>query len=115
MAGVPIYEQGCRTSCHPDHRGLLSFHTSNKGGHRWRRLCLSRPAHPEGEDGRADLKYVHAVVDELANEVGEDTIFVVKSNRPPGRLHRSGSGWPTWAARRASSPTPSSTSRGQGG
>ena len=85
--GVPIYEQGL-----PDllsraiERGLLTFHTSNKEAVRGAALVFLALPTPEGEDGRADLKYVHAVVDELANEVGEDTIFVVKSTVPPGTV-----------------------------
>lgn len=85
--GVPIYEQGL-----PDllssatERGLLTFHTSNKEAVSGAALVFLALPTPEGEDGRADLKYVHAVVDELANEVGEDTIFVVKSTVPPGTV-----------------------------
>jgi UDPglucose 6-dehydrogenase len=71
---------------HATGRGLLSFHTSNKEAvHGAGFVFLALPT-PEGEDGRADLEYVHAVVDELANEVGEDTIFVVKSTVPPGTV-----------------------------
>jgi UDPglucose 6-dehydrogenase len=85
--GIPIYEQGL-----PDlisratERGLLSFHTSNKeaaGGAGFVFLALPTP---EAEDGRADLRYVHAVIDELANEVDENTLFVVKSTVPPGTV-----------------------------
>ncbi|MGH8952616.1 MAG: UDP-glucose dehydrogenase family protein [Acidimicrobiia bacterium] len=85
--GVPIYEQGL-----PDllsraiERDLLTFHTSNKEAVSGASLVFLALPTPEGEDGRADLKYVHAVVDELANEVGEDTIFVVKSTVPPGTV-----------------------------
>ena len=85
--GMPIYEQGLPDLLsHATGRGLLSFHTSNKEAvHGAGFVFLALPT-PEGEDGRADLKYIHAVVDELANEVGEDTIFVVKSTVPPGTV-----------------------------
>jgi UDPglucose 6-dehydrogenase len=82
---VPIYEQGL-----PDllgrgiERETISFHSSNVDavdGVALVFLCLPTP---ESEDGRADLTYVHAVIDELANEVAEDTLFVVKSTVPPG-------------------------------
>lgn len=82
---VPIYEQGL-----PDllsravDRGTISFHASNLDaveGVGMVFLCLPTP---ESEDGRADLSYVHAVVDELANQVSDDTLFVVKSTVPPG-------------------------------
>ena len=85
--GIPIYEQGLPDLLsHATGRGLLSFHDSNKEAvHGAGFVFLALPT-PEGEDGRADLKYVHAVVDELANEVGEATIFVVKSTVPPGTV-----------------------------
>jgi UDPglucose 6-dehydrogenase len=85
--GVPIYEQGL-----PDlisravHRGLLSFHNSNKEAVTGAKFVFLALPTPEGPDGRAELKYVHAVVDELANEVDEDTVFVVKSTVPPGTV-----------------------------
>ncbi|HSM44372.1 MAG TPA: nucleotide sugar dehydrogenase, partial [Acidimicrobiia bacterium] len=82
---VPIYEQGL-----PDllsravERETISFHNSNLDavdGVDMVFLCLPTP---ESEDGHADLTYVHAVIDELANEVGDETLFVVKSTVPPG-------------------------------
>jgi UDPglucose 6-dehydrogenase len=85
--GVPIYEQGL-----PDllsragQRGLLSFHTSNKEAVADAEFVFLALPTPEGDDGRADLKYVHAVIDELANEVDEDALFVVKSTVPPGTV-----------------------------
>jgi UDPglucose 6-dehydrogenase len=85
--GVPIYEQGL-----PDlmsravHRGLLSFHNSNKEAVTGAKFVFLALPTPEGPDGRAELKYVHAVVDELANEVDEETVFVVKSTVPPGTV-----------------------------
>jgi UDPglucose 6-dehydrogenase len=82
---VPIYEQGL-----PDllaraaDRDAISFHTSNLeaiAGADLIFLCLPTPESP---DGRADLTYVHSVIDELANEVGDDGLFVIKSTVPPG-------------------------------
>lgn len=82
---VPIYEQGL-----PDllsravERETISFHASNVDaveGVDMVFLCLPTP---ESEDGRADLSFVFAVIDELANEVADDTLFVVKSTVPPG-------------------------------
>lgn len=84
---VPIYEQGL-----PDlltrasERDLISYHASNvdaADGAQFVFLCLPTP---ESADGRADLRYIHAVVDQLATEVREDTIFVVKSTVPPGTV-----------------------------
>ncbi|HEX6220661.1 MAG TPA: UDP-glucose/GDP-mannose dehydrogenase family protein [Acidimicrobiia bacterium] len=82
---VPIYEQGL-----PDllararEREAISFHNSNVDavdGADLVFLCLPTP---ESADGRADLTFVHSVIDELATEVGEDTLFVIKSTVPPG-------------------------------
>jgi len=84
---VPIFEQGL-----PDllargvERDLISYHTSNiaaAGSADFIFLCLPTP---EGDDGRADLGFIHSVVDELAGEVGDEAIFVVKSTVPPGTV-----------------------------
>ncbi len=67
-------------------KGLISFHTSNLEaieGARFVFLCLPTP---EGEDGRADLRYINEVVEELASGVDSDVIFVVKSTVPPGTV-----------------------------
>jgi UDPglucose 6-dehydrogenase len=85
--GVPIYEQGLPSLLsRAIERGLLSFHTSNKEAVADADYVFLALPTPEGEDGRADLKYVHAVIDELANEVAEDALFVVKSTVPPGTV-----------------------------
>jgi len=82
---VPIYEHGL-----PDllsratEREMLSFHSSNVEAVEGAELVFLCLPTPESEDGRADLSYVHAVIDELANEVGEEAVFVVKSTVPPG-------------------------------
>lgn len=84
---VPIFEKGL-----PDllsrgsERELISYHTSNieaVAGAELIFLCLPTPA---GDDGRADLGLINAVVDELANEVADDAIFVIKSTVPPGTV-----------------------------
>ena len=85
--GVPIYEDGL-----PDllsqaiERDLISFHTSNKEAAAGASFVFLALPTPEGPDGRADLRFVHGVVDELANEVEEGTIFVIKSTVPPGSV-----------------------------
>jgi UDPglucose 6-dehydrogenase len=85
--GVPIYEQGLPSLLsRAIERGLLSFHTSNKEAVADADYVFLALPTPEGDDGRADLKYVHAVIDELANEVAEDALFVVKSTVPPGTV-----------------------------
>lgn len=84
---VPIFEDGLPALlADAIERELISFHTSNieaANGSRLVFLCLPTP---EGEDGRADLRYINSVIDELANEVEADVIFVVKSTVPPGTV-----------------------------
>ncbi len=84
---VPIYEQGL-----PDllsravERGTISFHTANSDavdGADLIFLCLPTPERP---DGRADLSFIHTVIDELGNSVGEGSLFVIKSTVPPGTV-----------------------------
>ena len=84
---VPIFEHGL-----PDllssgsEQDLISYHTSNiEAVERADFIFLCLPT-PQADDGRADLGLVHAVVDELANEVADDAIFVVKSTVPPGTV-----------------------------
>ncbi len=84
---VPIFESGLPelvTRTVAD--GLLSFHGSNTEAVGGARLVFLALPTPEGEDGRADLRFVHGVIDELANEVEEGTVFVVKSTVPPGTV-----------------------------
>ncbi len=85
--GVPIYEQGLSELLEPAvGNGQVSFHTSNIEAAKdagFVFLCLPTP---EGEEGRADLRFVDSVVEELAIEVDQDAIFVVKSTVPPGTV-----------------------------
>jgi UDPglucose 6-dehydrogenase len=82
---VPIFEQGL-----PDligraiERETISFHSSNPEAVEGVDLVFLCLPTPESEDGRADLRFIHAVIDELANRVGDGTIFVIKSTVPPG-------------------------------
>ena len=84
---VPIYEQGL-----PDllgratERGLISFHESNVESVDGARFVFLALPTPEGPDGRADLSFINTVIDQLANEVGEDSTFVIKSTVPPGTV-----------------------------
>jgi UDPglucose 6-dehydrogenase len=84
---VPIYEQDLpELLSGATEKGLLSFHTSNKEAAAGAALVFLALPTPEGDDGRADLRFVHAVIDELANEVDDGTVFVVKSTVPPGTV-----------------------------
>lgn len=85
--GVPLFEAGLpELLAEATDRNLMTFHTSNVeavGGARFVFLCLPTP---EGEDGRADLRFIHTVIEELANVVETDATFVVKSTVPPGTV-----------------------------
>lgn len=82
---VPIFEDGLsELLAQAVEAEAISFHTSNVeavSGTSFVFLCLPTP---EADDGRADLAYINAVIDELATEVGPDSIFVIKSTVPPG-------------------------------
>jgi len=82
---VPIFEQGLPDLLHSaSERSLISYHTSNVEAASDAELVFLCLPTPEGDDGRADLSFIHGVIDELANEVGQDSVFVVKSTVPPG-------------------------------
>lgn len=82
---VPIFEDGLpELLAEGIEAGRITFHQSNleaTEGTGFVFLCLPTP---QGEDGRADLRYIEAVVDELAGEIPSETRFVVKSTVPPG-------------------------------
>jgi UDPglucose 6-dehydrogenase len=82
---VPIYEQGLPgLLARARERGTISFHTSNVSAIEGSSLIFLCLPTPESPDGRADLTYVHSVIDELATQVDDDVVFVVKSTVPPG-------------------------------
>ncbi len=86
---VPIYEVGLSDLLEEGRgAGLLSYHTDNVeavAGTEFVFLCLPTP--PDAE-GRADLTFVEGVLDELATEVDDDSVFVIKSTVPPGSAAR---------------------------
>ncbi len=85
--GVPIFEEGLpELIAKTTSSGALTFHASNREAVAGARLVFLALPTPEADDGRADLRFVHAVIDELANEVDDGTIFVVKSTVPPGTV-----------------------------
>lgn len=84
---VPIYEEGLpELLSKARDEGAISFHTSNVEAVTGARLIFLCLPTPEGADGRADLSFINEVVDELATEVGEESVFVVKSTVPPGTV-----------------------------
>ncbi len=84
---TPIFENGLpELIARATELGLLSFHNSNPeavAGAELVFLCLPTP---EGPNGRADLQFVESVIDELANQLDEGCLFVVKSTVPPGTV-----------------------------
>lgn len=82
---VPIYESGLDELIHWARASRrLTFHSSNVEAVKGAELvflCLPTPA---GDDGRADLTFVEAVVEELAHSLDSGAAFVVKSTVPPG-------------------------------
>ena len=83
--GLPIYEHGLADLlARAVERDLISYHTSNIEAVEDTRLVFLCLPTPESADGRADLRFVHGVIEELANEVADDALFVIKSTVPPG-------------------------------
>jgi UDPglucose 6-dehydrogenase len=82
---VPIYEAGLPELLAAGRdAGRISYHSSNREAVADAELVfLCLPTPPDSE-GRADLKYIEGVVDDLALAVGPDTVLVVKSTVPPG-------------------------------
>ncbi len=84
---VPIFEEGLpELLAEAIAKGSISFHASNVEAVIDAELVFLCLPTPEGPDGRADLRFVEGVVDELANVVDDDALFVVKSTVPPGTV-----------------------------
>ncbi len=82
---TPIFEEGLTELLSgASEKDLISYHSSNAEAVQGAKLVFLCLPTPEGADGRADLSYVESVVDELANAVEPDSVFVVKSTVPPG-------------------------------
>jgi UDPglucose 6-dehydrogenase len=87
QGGVPIYEEGLSELLEPAvSSGQITFHTSNIQAASDAGFIFVCVPTPEAGDGRADLRFIDAVVEELATEVDQDAIFVVKSTVPPGTV-----------------------------
>ena len=84
---VPIFEEGLEDLLGEARRNdLISFHSSNLDAVEDADLVFLCLPTPEGDDGRADLAFIYAVIDELGNELEENALFVVKSTVPPGTV-----------------------------
>ena len=96
---VPIFEEGLpELLARAVEKDRITYHSSNLeavADADYVFLCLPTP---ELEDGRADLRFVHAVVDELVPNLDDNVILVIKINRPsrepqPNLRKRIGQPW----------------------
>lgn len=82
---IPIYEPGLAEIVHRCSRqGRLEFTTSLAEAVQGSDLVFLAVGTPEATDGNADLKYIWAAVDQLAQVLPENAIVVVKSTVPVG-------------------------------
>jgi UDPglucose 6-dehydrogenase len=82
---VPIFEEGLAELVKWGRdSGRLTYHASNSNAVKGAELVLLCLPTPAGVDGRADLSYVRAVIDELALALDSKARFVIKSTVPPG-------------------------------
>lgn len=82
---VPIFEDGLSELIKWSRdAGRLTYHGSNPVSVKGAELVLLCLPTPAGADGRADLSYVRAVIDELALTLEPQARFVIKSTVPPG-------------------------------
>ena len=82
---IPIYEPGFEELIKKNYeRGNLHFTTDLAQGLENSDLCFIAVGTPMGEDGSADLQYVHQVAKEIGQTITHDIIVVVKSTVPVG-------------------------------
>jgi UDPglucose 6-dehydrogenase len=82
---IPIYEPGLEELIKKNYeRGNLHFTTDLAPGLENSDLCFIAVGTPMGEDGSADLQYVHQVAKEIGQTITHDIIVVDKSTVPVG-------------------------------
>lgn len=82
---IPIYEPGLSELLERAFdNGLLSIHTSNRDAVDGADVIFLTLPTPPGANGRADLRIVEAVVDELAPALTDNQLLVTKSTVPVG-------------------------------
>ena len=82
---IPIYEPGLEELIKKNYeRGNLHFTTDLAQGLENSDLCFIAVGTPMGEDGSADLQYVHQVAKEIGQTITHDIIVVDKSTVPVG-------------------------------
>ncbi len=85
---VPIYEPGLEELIKKNYeRGNLHFTTDLSQGLENADLCFIAVGTPMGEDGSADLQYVHQVAKQIGQIVTHDIIVVDKSTVPVGTAY----------------------------
>ena len=81
----PIYEPGAPTHLRDGlDSGRLRFTSDKKDAIQHGDVIFIAVGTPEGEDGSADLKYVYAAADDIAEHMESDKIVVDKSTVPVG-------------------------------
>jgi UDPglucose 6-dehydrogenase len=82
---IPIYEPGLEELIKKNYeRGNLHFTTDLAQGLENSDVCFIAVGTPMGEDGSADLQYVHQVAKEIGQTITHDIIVVDKSTVPVG-------------------------------
>lgn len=82
---IPIYEPGLEElTLRNQKEGRLSFSTDVKTGVEWAEIIFSAVGTPQGEDHRADLRYVREVAKSVGEHINGYKVFVNKSTVPVG-------------------------------
>ncbi|GAA5192842.1 UDP-glucose/GDP-mannose dehydrogenase family protein [Ferrimonas gelatinilytica] len=86
---IPIYEPGLTPLVQSNHAaGRLSFSTDAASGVHHGQVIFIAVGTPPEEDGSADLQYVLAVADTIAQHMAVDKVVVNKSTVPVGTADR---------------------------
>ena len=82
---IPIYEPGLEELIERNYKQKnLNFTTNLEEGLTTSKICFIAVGTPMGEDGSADLQYVHQVAKEIGQTITDDIIVVDKSTVPVG-------------------------------
>ncbi|WP_059102772.1 UDP-glucose dehydrogenase family protein [Shouchella shacheensis] len=81
----PIYEEGLPELLQKNiEKGHLNFTTDYKEGLVGKQVIYIAVGTPQGEDGSADLTFIHAACESIAKNLENDVIIVTKSTVPVG-------------------------------
>ena len=83
----PIYEPGLPELMH-EHRNNITYTTDYKMAYGDAEVIFIGVGTPEKKDGSANLKYVYAVAEQIAESVTEKCVVVLKSTVPIGTNDR---------------------------